>query len=331
MSYVFATTYQATIFDLSTNFDTVNGGVFHVNDSVVVTTTGHNLVQLSSKSCGAILSDGLQCCNVASNNECNCPSNSFTLTFSKAGTYFFECAIPGHCLEYNLLGQITFINSPAHSSSHHNSGSSGSSESSTSSESFPTSSESFPTSSESFPTSSESFPTSSESFPTSSESFPTSSESFPTSFSSSQPSGVTYQATIFDLSTNFDTVNGGVFHVNDRIIVDTTGGHNIAQLTSKSCNAPFLKDGLQCCDVMVNNDCLCPNNTYTLQFSTVGTYFFECAVTGHCVSLGLLGQLTIINPSSSTHSGAERLSSGLNLLFVASFVLFVKFIKYFKL
>jgi len=117
ISYVFAATYQATISDLNGNFANVNGGVFHVNDSVVVSTTGHNLVQLTSRTCGAIMLGGLQCCNITASNECNCPSNSFTLTFSTAGTYFFECAIPNHCQELSLLGQITFTN--ATTSSHH--------------------------------------------------------------------------------------------------------------------------------------------------------------------------------------------------------------------
>jgi len=148
----------------------------------------------------------------------------------------------------------------------------------------------------------------------------------------------TYQASMTDLNGNFANVNGGVFHVNDSVIVSTTG-HNLAQLTSKTCTSnggSFLGGGLQCCNVVSDNNCNCPNNAFTLTFSTAGTYFFECAVTGHCAG-GLLGQITFTNSTTSSHhvtssqhkNGAERLSSDLNLLFISSFILFVKFFKLF--
>jgi len=290
--------------DLKNNFASINGGVFHVNDSVVVATSIHNLVQLSSKTCGAILSGGLQCCNVGTNNNCGCPSSSFTITFSTAGLYFFECALTGHCSGQGLLGQINFTNPTiVASSSHHNA-----------------------TSSVHNATSSNHNATSSVHNATSSHHNATSSHKNTTS--SQHNNGETFHATIFDLSNNFAGINGGIFHVNDMIIVDTTGGHNMVQLTNKSCGSPYLLGGLQCCNVTVNNNCPCPNSTYTLKFSTAGIYFFECALTGHCSTYKLLGQLTILSASSQP-SGAERLSSGLNLLFVASFILFVKFFKIF--
>jgi len=296
ISYVFAATYSATINDLSSNFANVNGGVFHVNDSIVVNTFNfHNFAQLTSKTCtssgGSFLAGGFQCCNVGTTPSCTC--SSATVTFSTAGTFFFECAVPGHC-SGGLLGQITITNPIIQSSSHHNA---------TSSHNNATSSH----------------------HATSSHKNATSSHPA----TSSHKNGATFHATIFDLSNNFASINGGIFHVNDKIIVDTAGGHNIVQLTNKSCGSPYLLGGLQCCNVTANNNCQCPNSSYTLTFSTAGIYFFECAVTGHCATYKLLGQLTILSDTSSQPSGGERLTSGLNLLFVASFILFVKFFKIF--
>jgi len=323
ISYAFAATYSASISDLSSNFTSVNGGVFHVNDSVVVSTSFHNLAQLTTRTCtssgGSFLSGGLQCCNVSSSATCTCPNSMFTLTFSTAGTYFFECAIPGHCSgSFMLLGQITFSNPIIASSSHHNA---------TSSHHNATSSQHNATSSHNNATSSHHNATSSHKNTTSSHKNTTSSHHNNTT--SSHYNGVTYRATIFDLANNFANINGGIFYVNDKIIVNTTGGHNIAQITTKVCGSAFVTGGLQCCDVGTNNNCQCPNNTYTLTFSTAGTYFFECAVSGHCTNLGLLGKLTILSSSSSHPSGAERLTSALSLLFVTSFILFVKFFKIF--
>jgi len=302
--------------DLPNNFANVNGGVFHVNDSVVVATSIHNLVQLSSRTCGAILNGGLQCCNVAGNNNCGCPSSSFTITFSTAGLYFFECALSGHCSNLGLLGQINFTNPTiVASSSHHNA---------TSSVHNATSSNHNATSSVHNTTSSHHNATSSNHNATSSHHNATSSHPA----TSSHKNGATFHATIFALSNNFASINGGIFHVNDKIIVDTTG-HNLVQLTNKSCGTAYLSGGLQCCNVTANPSCTCPNNTFTLTFSTAGTYFFECGIPGHCLSYGLLGQLTVLSSTSSQPSGAERLTSDLNLLFVASFILFVKFFKIF--
>jgi len=159
----------------------------------------------------------------------------------------------------------------------------------------------------------------------------------------------TYTATISDLSNNFANVNGGNFLVNDSVTVSTAGGHNIAQIGSKSCSSGYLSGGLECCDVVTNNNCGCAGSSFTLTFSTNGTYFFKCFVTGHCSGLGLLGQITFNNPTtptsnshhnstnttsskhtpSSNKSGAERLISGFGLLFVASFILLIQFVKIF--
>jgi len=303
ISYVFAASYSATINDLSNNFANVNSGAFFVNDSVVVSTTGHNLVQITSKSCTAsFVSGGLQCCDVTTYNNCGCTNSQFTITFSTNGTYYFKCDVTNHC-GFGYIGQITFNNLPTPtSSSHHNSTNTTSSHHTSSSHHNSTNT-------------------------TSSHHNTTSSHHT----SSSHKGGATYSATIFDLQTNFSKINGGVFHVNDRIIVSTAGGHNIAQIASYLCSSSFVANGLQCCNVTTNNNCGCPNNSYTLTFSNVGTYFFECAVSGHCSSLGLLGQLTIVNTpnngTSSHASGAERLTFGFGLLFVASFIVIVKFFK----
>jgi len=308
ISYAFAANYTATMSDLQNSFANVNSGAFLVGDNVVVSTPGHNLVQITSQSCTAsFVSGGLQCCDVSTNNNCACTNSQFTITFSTNGTYYFKCDVTGHCSNFGYLGQITFKNLPTPtSSSHHNSTNTTSSHHNTTSSQHTTSSVHNTTS------------------------------SHHNSTNTTSCGAATYNVAITDLSNNFANINGGIFCIHDKIVVSTPG-HNIAQIGNKSCNSGYLSGGLECCDVVTNNNCACTNNQFTLTFSNNGTYFFKCFVTGHCSSLNLLGQITIgaiaptsshpNNGTSSHASGAERLTSGFGLFFVASFILFVKFFK----